>query len=71
MFPLWSSGILLAILGVVICFAVGGILIAGDSGRGGGLMAAFIGVVIVGNGIIHFLIGLALTVGKQFTNKNT
>ncbi|ELK46794.1 UNVERIFIED_CONTAM: inner-membrane translocator [Halobacillus marinus] len=69
--PLWSSGLLLAILGVVIGFAVGAILIAGDSGQGGGLMAAFIGLVIVGNGIVHLLIGLALTIGKQYGNKNT
>ncbi|MFG6117239.1 inner-membrane translocator [Halobacillus sp. MO56] len=71
-FPLWVSGILLAILGVVLGFAVGGILVGpGNAGQGGSIMAAFIGLVTVANGLIHFFIGLVMIIGKLFTKKNT
>ncbi|ARI77852.1 inner-membrane translocator [Halobacillus mangrovi] len=71
-FPLWASGLLLAIFGVGLGFAVGGFLIGpGNSGQGGAIMAAFVGLVTVGNGLIHFFIGLIFTIGKLFTKKNT
>ncbi|MDP4551415.1 inner-membrane translocator [Alkalihalobacillus macyae] len=70
--PLWASGILLAILGVGLGFVVGGILVGpGNAGQGGSLMAAFVGLITVANGLIHFLIGLIIVIGKLFTKKNT
>ena len=69
-FALWASGVIIAILGVGLGFAVGGILILGNAGQGGSIMAAFIGLVIVANGLIHFFVGLVLKIGKLFTKKN-
>ncbi|MGP4063265.1 inner-membrane translocator [Halobacillus sp. H74] len=71
-FPLWASGLLLAILGVGLGFAVGGILVGpSNAGQGGAIMAAFVGLVTVGNGLIHFFIGLIMAIGKLFTKKDT
>jgi hypothetical protein len=68
--PLWASGILLAILGVGLGFAVGGILVSpGNADQGGSLITAFVGLVTVANGLIHFFIGLILVIGKLFTKK--
>ncbi|PLT32775.1 ABC transporter permease [Bacillus sp. V5-8f] len=71
--PLWVGGVGIAILGPVIGFISGSIFVkmahnAGDTGEGAALGAAFIGLVILGNGIIVFLIGVILAVVK-FTRK--
>ena len=71
-FPLWCSGILLAVLGVGFGFAVGAILVGpGNAGQGGAIMSAFVGLVIVANGLIYVFIGLLMVIGKLFTKKNT
>ncbi|MCA1011695.1 inner-membrane translocator [Halobacillus halophilus] len=71
-FPLWSSGVLLAVLGIGIGFVVGAILIGpGNAGQGGAIMSAFVGLVIIANGLIYVFIGLVLVIGKLFTKKNT
>ncbi|MFG6147612.1 inner-membrane translocator [Halobacillus sp. B23F22_1] len=58
-FPLLVSGIILAVLGVGLGFTVGGIVMGpGNSGHGGALMAAFVGIFIVANGLIHVFAGL-------------
>ncbi|UOQ44892.1 inner-membrane translocator [Halobacillus salinarum] len=71
-FPLMVSGIFLAIVGVVLGFTVGGILVGpANSGQGGAIAGAFVGLVIVGNGLLYFIIGLAVAIGKLFTRKNS
>ncbi|ELK44282.1 hypothetical protein [Halobacillus sp. BAB-2008] len=70
--PLWASGLFTAVLGIGLGFAAGLVLVGiGDSGQGGGFMAAFIGLVAVGNGLLLFLMGLVLVIGKQFNKKDT
>ncbi|KAB7663007.1 ABC transporter permease [Bacillus sp. B1-b2] len=67
--PLWLGGVGISILGPVIGFLSGSIFVkmahnAGDTGEGAALGAAFIGLVILGNGIIVFLIGIILAIVK-------
>ncbi|MYL49868.1 inner-membrane translocator [Halobacillus litoralis] len=67
---LWGSGLLLATAGVILGFLTGAILVP-LSGAGGALYGAFVGLVIVGNGLLLFLTGLTLTIGKRLSKKNT
>ncbi|RFU66720.1 ABC transporter permease [Peribacillus glennii] len=67
--PLWLGGVGISILGPVIGFLSGSIFVkmahnAGETGEGAALGAAFIGLVILGNGIIVFLIGIILAIVK-------
>ncbi|MBA2176152.1 inner-membrane translocator [Halobacillus locisalis] len=71
LFPLGASGILLAFLGVVVGYTVGAIFVLAASDPWGGVLAAGMGRLIVYNGLIHFLIGLALIIGSYFSNKKT
>jgi len=66
---LWGSGLLLAMAGVILGFLTGAILVP-SSGAGGAVYGAFVGLVIVGNGLILLLAGLAVTIGKRLTKKN-
>jgi hypothetical protein len=60
--PLWLSGILIGVLGVILAFVIGSWLVESDKstggdGVGGAFAASFFGLVIVGNGILYFLGG--------------
>ncbi|PLS18652.1 ABC transporter permease [Bacillus sp. M6-12] len=65
---IWS-GFIISIIGPFLAFLVGGMFVkmshnAGGTGEGGALAGAFIGLIIVGNGILYFFIGLALKVSS-------
>ncbi|RHW43299.1 ABC transporter permease [Neobacillus notoginsengisoli] len=67
---LWS-GLLICILGPVIGFITGSTFVsmdhsAGGTGEGGAIGAAFIGLIILGNGIIYLLVGISLLIGNFF-----
>ncbi|SFF57919.1 hypothetical protein SAMN05216353_102131 [Halobacillus alkaliphilus] len=66
---LWGSGLLLTIAGVILGFLTGAILVP-TFGAFGGVYGAFVGLVIVGNGLILLLAELAVTIGKRLTKKN-
>ena len=73
---LWISGLLLAVVGVIFGFIAGAILVqvghsGGTSGAGGAIAGAFVGIIIVANGILLFLVGLATKIGKLFNKNNT
>ncbi|MGM0896602.1 MAG: inner-membrane translocator [Bacillota bacterium] len=69
-FPLWASGILLAVFGIGIGYAARFILVdIGATGQGGAIMAVFIGLVVLANGVIHFVIGLVMALIKLVANK--
>lgn len=69
-FHLWISGLLLAIAGVILGFVAGAILVP-SSGAGGAIAGAFVGIVIVANGLLYFTIGLAIKIGKSLSKNNT
>ncbi|MDE0584591.1 inner-membrane translocator [Planococcus sp. A6] len=69
-FPLWASGVLLAVFGIGLGYAARFILVdIGSTGQGGAIMAVFIGLVVLANGAIHFVIGLVLAIVKLVANK--
>lgn len=75
-FPLWGSGLLLAIAGVILGIISAIIMVRynhslGTTGEGGAIAGAMLGMIIVGNGLIYFVTGLALKIGKLFTKKKT
>ncbi|QAS51314.1 inner-membrane translocator [Halobacillus litoralis] len=67
---LWGSGLLLTIAGVILGFFTGATLVP-SSGGYGAMYGVFVGLVIVGNGLLLFLAGIAVTIGKRWTKKNT
>ncbi|ARP44634.1 hypothetical protein GTHT12_03767 (plasmid) [Geobacillus thermodenitrificans] len=61
--PLWLSGLIICILGPVLAFVVGAAFVKynhsqGGTAEGAGYAAAFIGLVVVGNGIVYLIIGM-------------
>ena len=71
--PLWGSGLLVVILGPIIALITGSIFLKidysmGGDGFGAAYAAAFIGFVIVGNGILYLIIGLVLGI-KNFIKR--
>ncbi|MFT8321446.1 MAG: ABC transporter permease [Bacillus sp. (in: firmicutes)] len=71
--PLWISGLSISILGPVLAFITGYFFVkidhsTGGTGEGGGIAAAFLGLVIVTNGIIYLMISIIFKV-KHFFNK--
>ncbi|MBU9671882.1 inner-membrane translocator [Planococcus sp. CP5-4] len=69
-FPLWAAGILLAVFSIGLGYAARFILVdIGATGQGGAIMAMFIGLVVLANGVIHFVIGMVLTIVKLVANK--
>lgn len=73
--PFWLSGIIIGILGPVIAFISGSIFVnldhsSGGTGEGAGFGAAFIGLIIVANGIIYLIIGIATKIKSFLTQKN-
>lgn len=71
--PLWGSGLLIGILGPIIALITGSIFLKidysmGGDGFGAAYSAAFIGFVIVGNGILYLVIGIVLGI-KNFIKR--
>lgn len=71
--PLWGSGLLIVILGPIIALITGSIFLKidysmGGDGFGAAYSAAFIGFVIVGNGILYLVIGIVLGI-KNFIKR--
>lgn len=63
---MWS-GIMIGILGPILALSLGTIFVQvdhsqGSTGEGGAIAAAFIGLIIVGNGVIYLFIGLILKI---------
>jgi hypothetical protein len=61
--PLWLSGILIGFLGIILASIAGSIWVKidkemGGTGEGAGFAVAFLGLVIVGNGIIYLIVGV-------------
>lgn len=61
--PLWGSGLIIGILGPIIAFLSGSVFVKvdhsiGGDGVGAAFGAAFIGLIIVGNGILYFIVGI-------------
>lgn len=61
------SGIIIGILGPMIAFSLGAVFVKvdhsqGSTGEGGAIAAAFIGLLIVGNGLLYLLIGIILKI---------
>ncbi|MGE6260089.1 ABC transporter permease [Heyndrickxia sporothermodurans] len=64
-----GSGIIISVLGPILAFLIGAIFVkidhkTGGTGEGAGFAAGFIGLIIIGNGIIYFLIGLFLKISS-------
>lgn len=69
-FPLWAAGIVLAVFGIGLGYAARFLLVdTWSTGQGGAIMAAFIGLVVLANGVIHFVIGLVLAIVKLVAKK--
>lgn len=71
--PLWGSGLIIGILGPIIALITGSVFLKidhsmGGDGFGAAYSAAFIGFVIVGNGILYLVIGIALGI-KNFIKR--
>ncbi|RDB34385.1 ABC transporter permease [Exiguobacterium sp. RIT594] len=67
--PLWGSGLIIGILGPIIALISGSIFLKidhsmGGEGFGAAFSAAFIGFVIVGNGILYLIVGLLIVITK-------
>jgi len=67
--PLWGSGLIIGILGPIIALISGSIFLKidhsmGGEGFGAAYSAAFIGFVIVGNGILYLIVGLLIVITK-------
>ena len=65
--PLWGSGLIIGILGPIIALISGSIFLKidhsmGGDGFGAAFSAAFIGFVIVGNGILYLIVGLVIVI---------
>ncbi len=65
--PLWGSGLIIGILGPIIALISGSIFLKidhsmGGEGFGAAFSAAFIGFVIVGNGILYLIVGLVIVI---------
>lgn len=65
--PLWGSGLIIGFLGPIIALISGSIFLkidysADGEGFGAAFSAAFIGFVIVGNGILYFIVGLVIVI---------
>jgi len=65
--PLWGSGLIIGILGPITALISGSIFLKidhsmGGDGFGAAFSAAFIGFVIVGNGILYLIVGLAIVI---------
>ncbi|MFQ3543192.1 inner-membrane translocator [Halobacillus rhizosphaerae] len=67
--PLWGSGLWLVLIGVIVGILIGALL-AGSSGGWGVMYGVLVGYVIVGNGLLLILAGLAVTIGKRLSKKN-
>lgn len=70
-FPLWASGIILAVFGIGLGYLAREFLLSSEAGQGGAIMAAFVGFVVIANGAIHFLAGAVLAAVKRFSAKRT
>jgi hypothetical protein len=73
--PLWGSGFIIGISGPIIAFISGSIFVKidhsmGGDGVGGAFGGAFIGLVIVGNGILYLIIGIILVIKNFFKQRN-
>lgn len=73
--PLWGSGLVIGMLGPIIAFISGSVFVEmdhsmGGDGVGGAFGAAFIGLVIAGNGILYFIIGIILMIKNFFLQRN-
>ncbi|AOH57464.1 ABC transporter permease [Peribacillus simplex] len=73
--PLWLSGIVIGMLGPIIAFIAGYFFVkidhnSGGTGEGAGFGAAFIGLIIVANGIIYLIIGIISKVKSLINQKN-
>ena len=67
--PLWGSGLIIGILGPIIALISGSNFLKidhsmGGEGFGATYSAAFIGFVIVGNGILYIIVGLLIVITK-------
>ncbi|MEH7108847.1 ABC transporter permease [Bacillus sp. JJ1764] len=67
---LWS-GLLICIMGPVIGFISGSIFVnldhvEGGTGEGGAIGAAFIGLIILGNGMIYLIVGIIMMISHFF-----
>lgn len=65
--PLWGSGLIIGILGPITALISGSIFLKidhsmGGDGFGAAFSAAFIGFVIVGNGILYLIVGLVIVI---------
>ncbi|MEC1523909.1 ABC transporter permease [Neobacillus niacini] len=73
--PLWGSGLIIGILGPIIAFISGSALVKvdhsmGGDGVGAAFGAAFIGIIIVGNGILYFIIGIITGIKNFIKQRN-
>ncbi|NHC42731.1 ABC transporter permease [Bacillus sp. MM2020_1] len=73
--PLWGSGLIITILGPIIAFISGSIFVRldksmGGDGVGGAFGAAFIGLVIVGNGLLYLIIGIISKIKSILSKRN-
>lgn len=73
--PLWGSGLIIGILGPIIAFISGSIFVSIDDSMedefvGGALAAAFIGLVIAGNGLIYLIIGIIIKIKSFLSQQN-
>mgnify|MGYP005830384217 CR=1 FL=1 len=72
--PLWGSGLIISFLGPVIGFISGSVFVEidhsmGEDGTGGALGGAFVGLVILGNGIIYIIIGMLIGIKNYIERK--
>ncbi|MBM7621111.1 hypothetical protein JOC95_002984 [Bacillus tianshenii] len=73
--PLWGSGLIIGILGPIIAFISGFVFVKvdqsmGGNGVGAAFGAAFIGIVIVSNGILYFIIGIIFVIKNIIKQRN-
>ncbi|MGJ7909925.1 ABC transporter permease [Neobacillus sp. LXY-1] len=67
---LWS-GLLICIMGPVIGFISSSIFVdfhhsEGGTGEGGAIGAAFLGLIILGNGMIYLIVGIIMMITQFF-----
>ncbi|QFT88967.1 hypothetical protein FIU87_09945 [Bacillus sp. THAF10] len=73
--PLWGAGLIIGILGPIIAFISGFVFVKidhsmGGDGVGAAFGAAFIGIVIVSNGILYFIIGIIFLIKNFIKQRN-
>ena len=73
--PLWGSGLIIGILGPIISLISGSYFVSADKsmggdGVGGAFGAAIIGLVIVGNGLIYFIVGIISKIKSFLSQRN-